>query len=755
MPESFGRYQIKREIGRGGMSTVFHAYDPRFERDVAIKVLPKVFLHDPQFRRRFEREAKTIAHLEHPAIVPVYDFGEQDEQPYIVMRYMSGGSLAERIARGPVPAQDASQVIARLAPALDAANARGIIHRDLKPGNILFDQYGNAFLSDFGVARITQTSSGTLTQGAILGTPAYMSPEQVQGEAVIDGRSDLYSLGVILYEMLTGTTPYQSETPGKLMMMHVLEEAPSIRSICSDLPVKLEAVVLRSMAKKPEDRFATVTEMADTLEAAIQADINPQPSQASSDPTLIARHPERQKTTPIAGPTAVHPKTAAPPMPPPSEIAAAAQAPVGKRRKLPLWAWIAGLVILFGSAGAAGGAFLFLDSSRNSAATRSASALALAAGQTEKARVTARLPAPTRTRTPPSTPLPTRVPPTKAIAPAAVILPSPTAGPTTTPAVPIAGGADQLAFISGNELWTMNIDGSNPVQLTNDQAIKWDPQWTPDGQALTYLSGKCIKMVYTRTGKVDVVNCFSTIQTLDAFEISPDGRKLAIGLDHELYLLPYDLQAIMGVKSRRDLAGLSPCKETMPLHNVVYKEVRWSQDSQKLAAVFFGVGSGGQRVDQVRVFDASQCSADPPRLEEFPGDFFTMDGYLNNPVLQSFGWNGETLFALNTYVRNGGFGDLYIYNSEVHKLQTTNYGSNRINPVAGACCYRDPRWSPDGNYLLFVFQDIRQGENAKIQVYYVPFGDIGSGSSFTPLTLPETLLKNRDEKLYPVLRPAK
>ncbi|MGE5223249.1 MAG: serine/threonine-protein kinase, partial [Omnitrophica WOR_2 bacterium] len=262
MPESFGRYQIKREIGRGGMSTVFHAYDPRFERDVAIKVLPKVFLHDPQFRARFEREAKTIAHLEHPAIVPVYDFGEQDEQPYIVMRYMSGGSLAERITRGPLPPEDAAKVITRLAPALDAANARGIIHRDLKPGNILFDQYGNAFLSDFGIARITQASSGTLTQGAILGTPAYMSPELVQGETEIDGRSDLYSLGVILYEMLTGTAPYQSETPGKLMMMHVLEEVPSIRTKSSHLPEKLETVVRISMAKNPEDRYATVTDMA-------------------------------------------------------------------------------------------------------------------------------------------------------------------------------------------------------------------------------------------------------------------------------------------------------------------------------------------------------------------------------------------------------------------------------------------------------------------------------------------------------------
>jgi len=195
------------ELGRGGMATVYHAYDPSFERDVAIKVLPAAFLHDPQFRTRFEREAKMIALLEHPAIVPVYDFGEQDEQPYIVMRYMAGGSLADHLMKGAVPLDETARIIARLAPALDAAHARGIIHRDLKPGNVLFDQYGNAFLSDFGIARLTQSAATTITGEAIVGTPAYMSPEQVQGTKAIDGRADIYAMGVLIYQMLTGQAP--------------------------------------------------------------------------------------------------------------------------------------------------------------------------------------------------------------------------------------------------------------------------------------------------------------------------------------------------------------------------------------------------------------------------------------------------------------------------------------------------------------------------------------------------------------------
>src|SRR5512139_3208403 len=136
--EKIGRYEVRAELGRGGMATVYRAYDPNFERDVAIKVLPEVFLHDPQFRVRFEREAKMIALLEHPAIVPVYDFGESESQPYIVMRYMSGGTLADRLPKGALPLDEAVRLFSRLAPSLDAAHSKGIIHRDMKPGNILF-----------------------------------------------------------------------------------------------------------------------------------------------------------------------------------------------------------------------------------------------------------------------------------------------------------------------------------------------------------------------------------------------------------------------------------------------------------------------------------------------------------------------------------------------------------------------------------------------------------------------------------------
>ena len=256
----FGRYEIISELGRGGMATVYHAHDPRVRREVAIKVLPREFVHDPTFRARFQREAETIAALEHPAIVPVYDYGEENGQPYFVMRYMPGGSLAERIRQGPLSLAETNRILQRIAPALDEAHARGVIHRDLKPANILFDKNGEAYLSDFGIAKLAQ-ASGTLTGSGVIGTPAYMSPEQASG-GELDGRSDLYSLGVIVFEMLTGTQPYRADTPMGLAVKHLTEPVPCILEVRGDLPPDFDQVIARAMAKRREDRYATAADLA-------------------------------------------------------------------------------------------------------------------------------------------------------------------------------------------------------------------------------------------------------------------------------------------------------------------------------------------------------------------------------------------------------------------------------------------------------------------------------------------------------------
>ncbi len=265
--QSIGRYEIIRELGRGGMATVYLARDPAFERQVAIKVLPLQLMHEGQFLVRFRREAKMIATLEHPYIVPVYDYGEENEQPYIVMRYMSGGTLGDRLTGQPMPLPEAIAILNRLADALDEAHHQNIVHRDLKPGNVMFDARGHAFLSDFGIAKMMQASVA-LTGSLVVGTPAYMSPEQAVGDKDIDSRSDIYSLGIILYEMLTGRHPYQADTPVRMLLKHITEPVPQLsEEIVAQLglPEDSNPVLAQAMAKKPEERYATAGEFVQAL----------------------------------------------------------------------------------------------------------------------------------------------------------------------------------------------------------------------------------------------------------------------------------------------------------------------------------------------------------------------------------------------------------------------------------------------------------------------------------------------------------
>nr|MBA3534028.1 serine/threonine protein kinase [Ardenticatenales bacterium] len=261
-----GRYEIRGELGRGGMATVYRAYDPQVGREVALKVLPREFLHDSSFRARFQHEAHLVAALEQfPAIVPIYDFGEDQGQPYIVMRLLSH-SLADVLKKGVLTPAEATRILARLAPTLDGAHRLNIIHRDLKPGNILFDQSADPYISDFGIAKLTEASQHLSTSGSIYGTPAYMSPEQAQGEVKLDGRSDIYALGVILFEMLTGKLPYEAATPMGLALKHINESVPRILDVNPTLPRGCHTVITQAMAKKREKRYPTAQALIEALE---------------------------------------------------------------------------------------------------------------------------------------------------------------------------------------------------------------------------------------------------------------------------------------------------------------------------------------------------------------------------------------------------------------------------------------------------------------------------------------------------------
>jgi serine/threonine protein kinase/tetratricopeptide (TPR) repeat protein len=269
VPVRFGSYDIVEEIGKGGMATVYRARQQSVDRDVAIKVIKGNIKDDHDAIQRFQREARVIARLEHPHILPIYDFDGTHEPPYIVMRYLDGGTLKDVMKQGLLPLSEVAYLIQQVASALDYAHRQGIVHRDIKPSNILIDREGNAFVSDLGIARITGGGDGQrkgiTMSGAIIGTPEYMSPEQAMGLPDIDSKADIYSLGVMLFEMLTGQLPYTADTTMGILLKHIQSPVPSVREKNADLPETIDEILERALAKEPEGRYASAGEIARDL----------------------------------------------------------------------------------------------------------------------------------------------------------------------------------------------------------------------------------------------------------------------------------------------------------------------------------------------------------------------------------------------------------------------------------------------------------------------------------------------------------
>ncbi|MFP5383533.1 MAG: protein kinase domain-containing protein [Gammaproteobacteria bacterium] len=253
-------YKILRELGRGGMATVYLAEQEKFERQVALKVMSPSLGADPGFKERFIREAKLVARLSHPNIVAVYDVGESDGQVYMAMEYHTGGDLKAKIQEGLTPL-DAARVICEIARALEFAHSKGVIHRDIKPDNILFRSDGSAVLTDFGIAKQGDANTQFTQMGMVAGTPKYMSPEQARGQA-LHPESDLYSLGIVFYEALTGTVPFQAEDSIALAIKHIKEPPPPLPSPLK----KFQPFLNRLLAKEPANRFHRGGEVAQTLE---------------------------------------------------------------------------------------------------------------------------------------------------------------------------------------------------------------------------------------------------------------------------------------------------------------------------------------------------------------------------------------------------------------------------------------------------------------------------------------------------------
>lgn len=291
--QQIGDYEIRERIGKGGMATVYLALQMSMNRLVAIKLLPHDMMKDASYLQRFEREVSIVSTLEHRNIVPVYHHGNFNGQPYIVMRYLNAGSVDDLTQEGALKPEKYLDIIMQIAPALDYAHGKQVLHRDLKPSNILLDDNGGAYITDFGISRIlgAENAGATLTTQGVVGTPSYMSPEQAQGLA-LDGRSDVYALGVMLFEMATGQRPFQSDTPYTIAVMQVTTPPPAPRSINPAIPGAVEQVIYKALKKKPEDRYPSAMALTEALKMAIN-----RPDFASHDTQKPSQRPNLSDQT--------------------------------------------------------------------------------------------------------------------------------------------------------------------------------------------------------------------------------------------------------------------------------------------------------------------------------------------------------------------------------------------------------------------------------------------------------------------------
>ncbi len=676
MLQRLGRYELSDILGQGGMATVYRGYDPLMGREVAVKVLIPILARDAVFRSRFEAEIRAISQLEHPAIVPIYDAGEEEGHLYLVMRLMEDNLRNRMKKHGALPFAEALSILQRIGAALHAAHQAGIIHRDVKPSNVLFDRYGMAYLTDFGIARLASMSE-TLTGSQLMGTPTYMSPEQIEGRKDIDHRADIYALGVLFFHMLAGEPPFRGESPSRVMFLHLTEPPPPLTQFRPDAPPALQEVIEKALAKKPEERFNSTLEFVQAAEEVLSGTVLPAGTEGTSIGLPSVQRPP--------SPTRPHHPLPLPSEPTPPQLRPSRPSRVGRIRSC-FWTLITLLMLLLIGAIVVGG---WLQSQG-----RTWDDLAQILGLV--------VPSPEVPGAPPvgvtvpvqGTGTRTR-PPTQTLQPTDTVIPTSTPLPVPLETGPTVFAADRVAFIWKNDIWSMTTDGRDLRQHTQDGLPKSDLTWL-DETHLLYTSKNCAyELDATRNTRTSLF-CLDK-QPIQGFLLSPDHQWAAVLVRQTLYLFPY-----RPAQWRNGPISLNALRERLkacvfqpaPVDDVVWGPPTEDGQRQLLVRldVVWSTGPGHQ-VERV-FFDG--CPGEFKRRRIFPLNPNQIRDFLDIPYIPGMAWNGLTAIFTTPLMGQPDWGHLYGYlNDEV----------KRLNPVEGRCCYRLPELSPDEQGVFLIFGD--------------------------------------------------